>query len=198
MQVFPYAGARGLSLVEANIDAFAMKMLFKDFRAGFQKIHQLPAFLRGQVLKLHDVPVWTDHDVAIVVWIFVHDRKTVPATVKHKSFGVLVRFGRDAEHTFIGFWPKDVTYAPRCPKLFHDKQSYTHASRPASVDLRARGIFWAVFDTWQHKNPGSKYPDMRFSPASSLVVPDLGRQAGQARTPRSRAGYQTRAQNAKP
>ena len=113
MQVFPYAGARGLSLVEANIDAFAMKMLFKDFRAGFQKIHQLPAFLRGQVLKLHDVPVWTDHDVAIVVWIFVHDRKTVPAAVKHKPFGVLVRFGRDAEHTFIGFWPKDVTYAPR-------------------------------------------------------------------------------------
>lgn len=149
MQVFPYAGARGLPLVEAHIDAFAMKMIFQNFRAGFQKIHQLPAFLRGQVLKLHDVPVWTDHDVTIVVWIFVHDHKTVPATVKHKPFGVLVRFGRDAEHAFIGFWPKDVTYAPGCPKLFHDKQSYTHASRPASVDLRAGEIFRAEFDLVQ-------------------------------------------------
>ena len=69
------------------------------------------------------------HDVAIVVWIFAHDRKTVACRGK-------ACFRRPRP-----FWPgcrthihrvlaQDVTYAPRCPKLLHDKQSYTHASRP--------------------------------------------------------------------
>ena len=45
MQVFPlYAGARGLSLVEANIDAFAMKMLFGRFSRWLSKDPSTPRF----------------------------------------------------------------------------------------------------------------------------------------------------------
>lgn len=81
MQMLPYAGARGFAEIQADIYALTMKMFFEDNDAFLEHTHHFRGFRRRQIFESHYMPVRTDHNVAIIVWKFVHYNEALAATI---------------------------------------------------------------------------------------------------------------------
>ena len=123
MQMLPDARACGLALIETYIDALAVEVLLEYHRAALDQIHDFVGFLGGQIGKSHNVPVRTDHDMPVVIGIFLHDHKSPRAAIEHQPLLVFVRGIGQTKNTGIGLGSEDVFNAPRRPKLFHDQTS---------------------------------------------------------------------------
>ena len=135
MQMLAYAGAGGLSLIQAHIYAFAVEMLFEDDGTFLDEFDGLVQFALLKSGHLHHMPVWADHDVAVAIGEFVHNDEGVLGSVKDEAFGVLICVGRQTEDARIRLWAEYVVNTPRRPKMFHDERQYTKTKKWASIRL---------------------------------------------------------------
>lgn len=119
MQVFAYAGAGGFPKVEPDIQAVRGKALLHYVRDLLQKRHAFVRFFRCQIADVHDVAIRGDHQMPVIIRVFVHDHKGRFAPVKDEPLLVFIRAFGQAEHAGVRLGPENIVNAPGRPKLFH-------------------------------------------------------------------------------
>lgn len=119
MQMFAYAGPSRLTEVETDIDAVRSKRALQDIGAVSQKIHHFKRLFLGQVADIHQVAKGGDHEVPVVVGIFVHNDEAALAAMQHQPLFVLGGALGQAEHAGVGFGAEYVFNPPGTPELFH-------------------------------------------------------------------------------
>ena len=119
VQMFPDTGSGSLPLVEADIDAFAVKMFLQHQRAALHQVHDLVRLIRFKLGQRHHMPIGTDHDMPVAVREFVHDHKSIPAPVQDQPLLVFIPAFGKTKNTAVRFGTKDVLDAPGRPQLFH-------------------------------------------------------------------------------
>jgi len=105
MQVFADASTGGLPKIQADIYTFTPEMFLENPCAMFEHVHDFRAFLVGKISEIHRMPVWANHDMPVVVGVFVHDNKREGIARQYQTLPVFLHCWRNTENTTVRFRP---------------------------------------------------------------------------------------------
>ena len=118
VQMLSNARASSRPEVQTNIEPIRVQRLLQHLFANHGKFGEFSALTGSEGAQGRGMDMWHDHNVAVVVWIAIHDHKRRVATPEDQMLCIALFLGFVAEDTTDGFLRQDVLHTPRRPDDF--------------------------------------------------------------------------------